>query len=214
MNQIALGYLELANDVLNLEGKLDKEHQSLIVKPMETLLNNSNLISNVRKLQKEKAGGYEPELMAVDKMLDEVVEQFSNVAGRDVKIGLHACKCVVRANELIRDVFQNLIGNAIKHSTGPLSIEVKAERLDQDGERYCMITVEDNGPGIPDIVKQKLFDRLSLERTRASGKGFGLCLTKMLVEDYKGKFWVEDRVPGDHTKGARFVVMLPVVNDG
>jgi signal transduction histidine kinase len=212
MNQIALGYLELANDVLNVEGKLDKEHQSLIAKPMETLLNNSNLIRNVRKLQNEKAGAYEPQMIAIDKVLGDVVGQFSQVAGRDVKINLHACHCIVKANELIRDVFQNLIGNAIKHSAGPVEINVKAEKQEQDGKSYCRITVEDNGPGVPDIVKQKLFDRLSLERTRASGKGFGLCLTKMLVEDYKGKFWVEDRVHGDHTKGARFVVMLPVVN--
>jgi sensor histidine kinase regulating citrate/malate metabolism len=59
-----------------------------------------------------------------------------------------------------------------------------------------------------------LFDRLSLSSSRARGKGFGLCLIKLLIDDYRGKFRVEDRVPGDHTKGARFVVMLPAVPSG
>jgi signal transduction histidine kinase len=36
-----------------------------------------------------------------------------------------------------------------------------------------------------------------------------LYLVKSLVESYDGKVWVEDRVKGDHTKGAKFVVMLP-----
>jgi nitrogen fixation/metabolism regulation signal transduction histidine kinase len=57
-----------------------------------------------------------------------------------------------------------------------------------------------------------LFDRLSLSVSRARGKGFGLCLIKMLIDDYRGSFRVEDRVPGDHTQGARFVVMLPVMD--
>lgn len=76
MNQIALGYLELANDILEANNTLGKEDQLLLTKPMETLINNSNLISNVRKLQKEKAGGYKTESIEVDKMLDGVVSRF------------------------------------------------------------------------------------------------------------------------------------------
>ncbi len=48
------------------------------------------------------------------------------------------------------------------------------------------------------------------------GEGHGpwaLYLVKSLVDSYGGTVWVEDRVPGDHTKGARIVVMLPVVNE-
>jgi sensor histidine kinase regulating citrate/malate metabolism len=43
--------------------------------------------------------------------------------------------------------------------------------------------------------------------TRAHGKGFGMYLVRTLVEGYNGKVWVEDRVSGDPTKGARFAVM-------
>jgi signal transduction histidine kinase len=41
--------------------------------------------------------------------------------------------------------------------------------------------------------------------------GLGLYLVKSLVESYGGRVWVEDREPGDHTKGAKFVVMLPAM---
>jgi sensor histidine kinase regulating citrate/malate metabolism len=73
---------------------------------------------------------------------------------------------------------------------------------------YCIVTIKDDEPGIPDEVKARLFSR-SLKRP--SGKGIGLYLIIMLAEDLPGKVWVEDRVPGDHTKVARFVVMLPAV---
>ena len=48
---------------------------------------------------------------------------------------------------------------------------------------------------------------------KAKGMGLGLYLVKSLVDSYGGSVWVEDRVPGDHTQGARFVVMLPAAGD-
>jgi PAS domain S-box-containing protein len=209
MNQVALGYLEMASGILDKEGGLDKEHRSLITKPMEMLRSNSALISNVRKLQRGRAGDYKSQIIDLDKMLAEVAAQFSGVEGRDVTVSLDACPCRVEANELLRDVFQNLVVNAIKHSEGDLSICIKAVDVEEDGRRSCRVSVEDNGPGISDDIKKGLFKRGSFKRTRASGKGFGLCLARMLVEDFGGKIWVEDRVPGDYRQGCRFVVILP-----
>jgi signal transduction histidine kinase len=50
-------------------------------------------------------------------------------------------------------------------------------------------------------------------RTKTTGSGLGLYLVKKLVEDLNGRVWVEDRVPGDHSRGARFVVLLPAVTN-
>jgi signal transduction histidine kinase len=111
------------------------------------------------------------------------------------------------------DVFSNLISNAIKHSDPgkPLDININAIIVEEKGREYNRVTVEDNGSGIPDTVKEKLFARLQRGKTRAEGSGLGLYLVKRLVESFKGRVWVEDRVKGDYTKGSRFVVMLPAV---
>ncbi|AFD01116.1 putative PAS sensor signal transduction histidine kinase [Methanocella conradii HZ254] len=213
MNQITMGYLELARDIISHNGVLGMENASLLDKAYESLQNSSRLIDSVRKLQRGKAGFYPAKPQDIDKVLGEVVGSFKNVHGRDVRINYAPCGSLfVNANDLLKDVFDNLIGNSIKHSRGPLTVNVNASVEFRDGRSYCKVIVEDNGPGIPDSLKSSLFGRLNLATTRARGKGFGLCLTKMLVDDYGGQFWVEDRVEGDHSKGCRFVVLLPMIS--
>lgn len=214
MNQIAYGYLELALDILNNNGKIVKDDQSLISRPIESMKNIANLISNVRKIQRERSGAYKPEIIDVGKMLEKVKDYYSNTLRGDLTINyVHETQCFVTANELLYDAFGNLVGNAIKHSHGPLAIDIRMSKVLDCDKNYCKIIVEDNGPGIPDELKSTLFERLNLTESRVRGKGFGLCLVKMLVDDYKGEFWVEDRIKGDYSKGAKFIIMLPAVEN-
>jgi PAS domain S-box-containing protein len=212
MNQVGIGYLELAMDIMGREGKLDLSQHSLLSKSLGSFRNSSLLIDNVRKIQRERRGDYKAAVIDVNDVLLEAIRQYSAVDEKCVAISYTpAPGCLVSANELISDIFLNLIGNAIKHSEGPVNIGIKLEEADRGGLSYFKVSVEDDGPGIPDSLKSTLFDRLNLVSTRARGKGFGLCLIKMLVDDFNGMFWAEDRVPGDHGKGARFVVMLPAI---
>lgn len=209
MNQAALGYLELAMEASCLE---DSKH--LITKSVESLRGTSRLIDNVRKLQKLTSESLVEYQVDICNILKELSEHYSSESGRRVSINfmpIHGC--LVIANDLIMDVFSNLISNAIKHSDPgkPLDININAIIVEEKGREYNRVTVEDNGSGIPDTVKEKLFARLQRGKTRAEGSGLGLYLVKRLVESFKGRVWVEDRVKGDHTKGSRFVVMLPAV---
>ncbi len=118
------------------------------------------------------------------------------------------------ANELLYDVFANLVGNAVKHSSGNgANIEISVGIARDGTNRYYQVEVEDNGPGIPDELKDKIFNRLQRGETKARGIGLGLYLVKSLVESYHGRVWVEDRVSGDYSKGSRFVVMLPAIDN-
>jgi signal transduction histidine kinase len=210
MNMVAAGFLEIARGVVDSEGKLDSSNVALLDSALSSINNSSRLIDNVRKLQRDRMGEYRPEVYDLGKLVEEVYEQFRSAPDKDVKISYRPVRDVrVQANELLRDVFVNLIGNAIKHSRGPSIIKVTMEK---DGHGLCKVAVEDNGPGIPDAMMDVIFDRFRRGDTKAHGTGLGLYLVKTIVEGYGGKVWVEDRVPGDHTKGARFVVTLPTAN--
>ncbi len=212
MNMVALGFLEMADDKLKSEGKLDTGDGHLIHKAIENIMNSSMLIDNVRKLQREKAGEFKIKPIDLVDTLSSVREQYLNVPGRDVKINLiSSCRCKVLANDLLRDVFSNLVGNSIKHSRGPITINIEASFHDEGGTRFCRVSVEDDGPGIPDSLKSVIFDRLHAGK-KLRGKGLGLYIVNTLVTDFHGKVWVEDRVPGDYTKGVRFVILLPTIS--
>lgn len=211
INQSALGYLELAKDKLDTQGLLSKSDEMLILTPIDNLRSSSALIDNVRKLQKEKIGAYVKKVTNVDHVIGEAMGQFLHVPGREVSIKYNSlCTCMVMANDLIGDVFINLIGNSIKHSAGSLVVDIKSECVYVNDHKYCKITVDDNGPGIPDDRKRSLFERMYGNRSKYYGKGFGLILVKTLIDDYNGKIWVENRIPGDSSKGCRFVILLPI----
>ncbi len=67
----------------------------------------------------------------------------------------------------------------------------------------------DNGPGVPDEMKSGVF-----RREGRPDKGSGLYLVKRIVNRYGGRVWIEDRVPGNPSKGARVVIILPPESRG
>jgi PAS domain S-box-containing protein len=208
LNQVALGYLELIDGMIK-----DQKLKELISKPIDAVNNSTHLIENVRKLQKARMGQLKAEAVELNKVLFEIQAQYSQVPGKNVTTNYKYCSdCMVMADGLINDVFSNLVWNAIKHSNGEsVQINLELKKQWEEGKEYCKVVVEDDGPGIPDAQKEQVFARFQRGNTKASGKGLGLYLVKTLVEGYQGRVWVEDRMPGDHTKGARFVVMLPAI---
>jgi signal transduction histidine kinase len=120
----------------------------------------------------------------------------------DVPAGAHR----VMVEEQFTETFRIILNNGIAYSERPvISVSV------QDGGEYWNIRFKDNGRGIPDDKKEFLFLRfhcLNKER-KIRGSGISLSLAKVLTERQGGRIWVEDAVPGDHTKGSVFVVALP-----
>jgi len=216
MNQIGMGYLELALRALDLEGSLGPQYRTFIEKPYEAFKGSSQLIDNVVKLRQAKARYIQMEVVDLGRILDEAKARYSLIPGRSITINTHYShvrRYPVMANVLLADVFSNLIGNSIKHSEGHLTIDIRlSSRAEADGQ-YYLVTIEDNGPGIPDDMKAGMFTRFHRGRTKAKGTGLGLFLVKMLVESFSGKIRVENRVPGDFRKGSKFVVMLRAADE-
>jgi PAS domain S-box-containing protein len=212
LNQIAQGFLEMALDTLDLSPK----QKELIEKPLEALQSSSRIIANVRMLQKAESGGFPSKNVDIGSVLEDLKARYSYTPERNVTINFkHDHHCYVPANELIGDIFSNILGNAIKHSDPrkPLVIDLGIENVTWDEKGYFRIMIEDNGPGISDELKEKLFSRFKRGETRASGKGLGLYIAMTLVLSLHGKLWVEDRVHGDYTRGTRFIVLLPVAGN-
>lgn len=214
MNQVAIGYLEMGMDALDLS----ETTSEYLTKPLEMLKNSSRLIDNVMKLHRTRNGNLKLEKINLVELLKQVKREYATVTGMEVEINIKCNisgqRAYIYANNLLKDVISNLAGNAIKHSGDrkQLNIDMIVSEAFEHGRDYYRIDIEDNGPGILDDLKQKLFQRSQRGITRTAGRGLGLYIARMLIEDFRGRIWVEDRVAGDYKKGARFVVMLPMEN--
>jgi len=207
MHHIALGYLEMAREI-----QADTGRTQLIDTSMEVLQRSASLIQNVKKIQNLQEGLLPTQVVDVCELLSNVQREFRGIPHKEVRLNLNGCEhSHVLANELLSDVFVNLLSNAIKYTGDSAAINIDLEIVKNDSRRYYRVSFEDNGPGIPDEFKGKIFNRMLQGTDKVKGTGLGLYLVKSLVDSYGGRVWVEDKAPGDHTKGAKFVVMIPAI---
>jgi len=106
---------------------------------------------------------------------------------------------------------RNLTENAVRHSGrgGHVRITTRA------GSTETTLTVADDGPGVPEDAREKIFEpffRLTSQRNGHAGTGLGLAIGRSIARAHGGDLWVDDASPG--TPGARFVVRLPASQTG
>ncbi|KKK45609.1 hypothetical protein LCGC14_0998090 [marine sediment metagenome] len=116
----------------------------------------------------------------------------------------------VIANELILDVFENVLINAVKYNDNTeIEIIIKISKEKKDKRNFTKFEFMDNGIGIQEERKQNVFERTN--RKSFNGMGLGLSLVNHIISKYEGHIWVEDRVKNDYTKGSNFVILIPEV---
>jgi signal transduction histidine kinase len=100
-------------------------------------------------------------------------------------------------------VLVNLVDNALRHTTAPVVVELRTEGAD------AILTVTDDGPGIPEPDRERVFDRFTrLDSARSrdeGGAGLGLAIVRETVHAHGGAVHLEDASPG-----LRAVVRLPL----
>jgi signal transduction histidine kinase len=105
----------------------------------------------------------------------------------------------------LAQVFQNLIGNALKYR-GPEAPRVHISASERDG--WCVLSVADNGIGIDPKFADSIFGLFKRLHTRDQypGSGIGLAICQRIVERYGGRIWLEKSVP---TEGSTFCFSVP-----
>jgi two-component system, OmpR family, sensor histidine kinase ChvG len=127
-----------------------------------------------------------------------------------VPSGLPANALIVSGHDLrLGQVVTNLVENARSFSPKGGEVRVGLRRVRGDVE----IVVDDDGPGVPDHARQRIFERFYTDRPEDQGfgqnSGLGLSISKQIVEAHGGRIWVENRCEGERVLGARFIVRLP-----
>jgi two-component system phosphate regulon sensor histidine kinase PhoR len=121
---------------------------------------------------------------------------------------------VLADSDLVRRVLINLIHNAIKWSPAGEKITVRAEST---GDDEVIVSVADNGPGVPEEHRERIFERfyqIDTSRSGGEGTGLGLAISRHIIEHHGGRIWVEGNPDGHNGCGAYFRFTLPAADEG
>ncbi|MFX0108047.1 MAG: PAS domain S-box protein [Candidatus Hodarchaeota archaeon] len=186
------------------------ERQTRFVESALSLTNRGvALTSNAKKLA--RIAREEADLLKTDihKPLHESIQMIKD-SFPDRTFEIHSDvreeEFFIMADEFFVDVFYNLLHNSTRLDTNTaVLLHIHASPDSKEG--LMKLTIEDQGPGIDDDLKEAVFSRLEVKPKQRSG--LGLTLVKQIITRYSGDIWVEDRVQGDYRKGTRFVIQLP-----
>ena len=152
----------------------------------------------------------------VDEIISTALGRAGEITkGRRVEVNIESELPNVRVDErAVSEVVYTLVENAAKYSPPGTDIIVDAERS-SDG--MIMMYVEDRGLGIPDSLRERVFDKFfratrdgDISTHQPSGTGMGLAIAKGIVEAHHGRIWIES---GREGQGTRVMFTVPNGDD-
>jgi len=169
------------------------------------------LIDDLLTISKLESGQIQMNLQRLNlsNMVNEVIQDLSSKArDKGIKItnNIETGREIIADYERLKQVFYNLIDNAIKYGriNGNVWIDSKT-----DDKNNIVISVKDDGPGIPPEARERIFERFyRIDKARSreqGGTGLGLSIVKHIVQSHGGKVWVESRFGS----GSTFLFTIP-----
>lgn len=167
-------------------------------------------ISNASRLDAELSRDV-PKAIDVGGLMEDIVSLYEHTGTVRVTLSREITQARVSGREgPLGQVFRNVIDNA--RSFSPEDGEVRVV-LAQGEAGQLLVTVEDDGPGIPEENLETIFQRFYTSRPKGTSfgnnSGLGLSISRQIVEAHHGKIWAENRTEGDKVVGARFSIVLP-----
>lgn len=200
-------------------GPVNEEQRRLLELSVRSSRRLSAMVGSLLDLVRMDAGTmrYDMQLRDLRALVSSALEEFEIAAkDRDLRIeaSLDEVERVRCDGDRIVQVVGNLVDNAMKFSTRGALIAVRLENVSDGGDSRLssavMFSIIDEGPGVPDEHKKRIFARflqVKPEGARQQGVGLGLAICRSIVEDHGGRIWVEGNPKG----GAVFRFVLPSV---
>ncbi|GGJ82957.1 hypothetical protein GCM10010123_10750 [Pilimelia anulata] len=202
---VVSGYLELIADVH--EADLDEQSTAWIEKALSATMRMRRLIEALLSYARAGNAPYRPQPTDLAEILEQVqLDLRTAIADSGTELTIAPLPTVDGDPTLLRQLLQNLVGNAIKYRDPARPCRVAIAAV-PDGDRYT-VTVADNGIGIPPEHRDRIFDMFArVDGTAAHGHGIGLSTCERIVDRHGGRIRVADR-PGP---GTTITFTLPAV---
>ena len=199
-----IGYTEL----IERAGSLNDSQRDFLDRIQDSIQHITSLINDLLDLGSIEAGlDTRREYVQLEGILRYTLDMLQGqIKSKKLKVqtDIEPSLPAMRANPVrLRQVLDNVVGNAIKYSnqSGEVMVSIKSE------DNQLILQVTDNGPGIPVNDQPHIFDKFYRgNNTKQEGSGLGLAIVKTIVDAHQGRIWVESSVG----KGSSFFIVLPV----
>lgn len=186
--------------------KLDEEGHRLINIIRSSTRNMDNLITHLLSLSRVGRTELKYEKIDMTKMVETVFKEIASAQEMEkIEFSLTLLPSIMADSSLIRQVWINLISNAIKYSAPKEKPQIRISGKKEKG--FCTYRIEDNGVGFNPDFKENLFtlfQRLH-KPSEFEGSGVGLTIVQRIIHRHNGQIWGDGR-PGE---GAEFSFKLP-----
>jgi signal transduction histidine kinase len=187
--------LELANRAEN-DTELARTTLASAVAELDSILAIFSSLLRIAQMESgaRRQGFKQVQLSELLGTIGELYRPMADENGQELIETIEPSLWVMGERELLMQLFANLIENALRHSPRGSKIEIRASRH----ERFTNVSVVDNGPGIPEALRDKVlqrFFRLESSRTTA-GSGLGLSLASAIVKVHGATLALSDANPG------------------
>ncbi|MPQ77329.1 ATP-binding protein [Hydrogenovibrio sp. JE_KL2] len=189
-----------------LEAKLDSEDQKLLGRMTDTIIEQVNAMQNMVQAFTEYADTPDLEISPFDinALIKDITSMYQDPKSNwQVRYDIDPNCHIIHADAYkLRQLLHNLIKNGIEateHTEKPL-ILVTTQCL----ETRVLISVSDNGPGIPEKTRNWIFEPYATDKPK--GTGLGLAIVKKIVDEHQGQIQVES----ESEQGTKFIITLPL----
>lgn len=189
---------------------MEGQDAELLDRATRTIVHQVEVMKEMVKAFSEYARTPRLTLQSLDlnRLVDDVLELYRAESG-PLRVSTrldHNLPAVAADPGRLRQLLHNLIKNAQEalHDRPGQELWVRTASINEAGLSAVELTIEDNGPGIPEELKGKIFE--PYVTTKPKGSGLGLAIVKKIVEEHGGSILAENRPDG----GARIVIRLPL----
>jgi two-component system, OmpR family, sensor kinase len=188
-----------------LEEELTGEQRETAASALRSSRRMRRLVADLLLLARADAGREAPhQPVDLSEIVTHAAAELEPLAGdHEISISVPAGVHVDGARDELHRLVLNLMENALRHTDPGTAVEASVER--RNGQ--IVLAVEDDGPGIPLELREKVFERFYRGTGDRSGSsGLGLSIVRAVAESHKGTVVLEEPLDG---RGARFVVRIP-----
>lgn len=199
-------------ELLGANPDKSEEYKKYLENMVQEAKRGANLISTVRALSNIEEEKRQTSVIDIKKIVNRAIQYINfQIQNKKIDIQTKLPEELMRVNagDLLQDAMNKILLNSCVHNKNErIQIWIELSKVHNEVQNFIKIEIKDNGIGVSDERKNKMFEKIIQKGTSKVGSASSLLIVYEIIKIYGGKIWIENRVEGDYKKGSNFIILL------